>query len=85
MGRSRYKIVDSKLPHFVTFTVLHWILVFTRPAIIDIVLDSLRHLMSDGLKIYAYVILENHMHLVLQSEQLNRDLARFKSLIQQSN
>jgi len=35
--------------------------------------------MSDGLKVYAYVILENHLHLIVQSEELNRDLARFKS------
>ena len=25
MGRSRYKMVDPKLPHLVTCTVLHWI------------------------------------------------------------
>ena len=79
MGRSRYKIVDPKLPHFVTCTVLHWIPVFTRPATVNIVLDTLRHLMSDGLKIYAFVILENHLHLVVQSEQLDVDMARFKS------
>ncbi|NOX09759.1 MAG: transposase [Gammaproteobacteria bacterium] len=79
MGRSRYKIVNPELPHFVTCTVLHWIPVFTRPATVDIILDSLRYLMKEGLKIYAYVILENHLHLVVQSEQLDRDLARFKS------
>lgn len=79
MGRSRYKIVNPRLPHFVTCTVLHWIPVFTRPATVDIVLDSLRYLMSEGLTVYAYVILENHLHLVVQSEQLDRDMARFKS------
>jgi putative transposase len=79
MGRSRYKIVDPRLPHFVTCTVLHWIPVFTRPATVDILLDSLRFLMQDGLKVYAFVILENHLHLVVQSEDLARDLARFKS------
>ena len=79
MGRSRYKIVDPKLPHFVTCTVLHWIPVFTRPDTVDIVLESLRYLMKDGLKVYAYVILENHLHLVAQSEDLGRDIARFKS------
>ena len=79
MGRSRYKIVDPTLPHFVTCTVLHWIPVFTRPATIDIILDSLRHLTKEGLKVYAYVILENHLHLVVQSEQLDRDMSRFKS------
>ncbi|MEN8176712.1 MAG: transposase, partial [Pseudomonadota bacterium] len=42
MGRSRYKIIDPELPHFVTCTVLHWIPVFTRPATVEILLDSLR-------------------------------------------
>jgi len=79
MGRSCYKILDPELPHFVTFTVLHWIPVFTRPATVDIVLDSLRYLVSRGLKVYAYVILENHLHLVVQSKQLDTDIARFKS------
>jgi len=79
MGRSRYKIIDPKLPHFVTCTVLHWIPVFTRPATVDILLDSLRFLMTESLTVYAYVILENHLHLLVQSEQLDRDMARFKS------
>ncbi len=79
MGRSRYKITDPKLPHFVTCTVLHWIPVFTRPATVDILLDSLRFLMTESLTVYAYVILENHLHLLVQSEQLDRDMARFKS------
>ncbi len=79
MGRSRYKITDPKLPHFVTCTVLHWIPVFTRPATVDILLESLRFLRADGLKVYAYVVLENHLHLIVQSEKLDRDMARFKS------
>jgi len=79
MGRSRYKITQQNAPHFVTLTVLHWIPVFTRPATVDIILDSLRFLMTEGLQIHAYVILENHLHLVVQSEQLDNDLARLKS------
>ncbi|MFT6987557.1 MAG: putative transposase [Psychromonas sp.] len=35
--------------------------------------------MKEGLKVYAYVILENHLHLIMQSAQLNKDIARFKS------
>ena len=42
-------------------------------------LDSLRYLSNDGLKLYAYVVLENHMHLLAQSEDLRRDIGRFKS------
>ena len=79
MGRSRYKFVDPTLPHFVTCTVLHWVPVFTRPDTVEIVLDSLRYLMAEGLKVYAFVILENHLHLVAQSNQLDRDMMRFKS------
>jgi len=78
MGRSRYKVVDSTLPHFVTCTVLHWIPVFTRPETVEIVLNSLRFLQSEGLKVYSYVVLENHLHMVVQSDDLPRDMARLK-------
>ncbi len=79
MARSRYTFIQPDQPHFVTLTVLHWIPVFTRPDTVDIILQSLHHLMTEGLKVYAYVILENHLHLVLQSPQLDRDVARLKS------
>ena len=79
MGRSRYKITNPELPHFITLTVLHWIPVYTRPDTVIILLDALRYLIKEGLTIYAYVILENHCHFVVQSKELDRDLARFKS------
>ena len=79
MGRSRYKITDPQAPHFITLTVLHWIPVFTRTATVNILLDSLRYLMAEGLTVYAYVILENHCHLMVQSQSLDRDITRFKS------
>lgn len=79
MGRSRYKIIEPTQPHFVTLTVLHWIPVFTRPDTVNILLDSLEFLGSEGLKVHAWVVLENHCHFVLQSPALDKDLARFKS------
>jgi len=79
VGRNRYKIIHPELPHFVTLTVLHWIPVFTRPDTVNILLDSLRFLSREGLKVYAWVVLENHCHLVLQSQALDRDIARVKS------
>ncbi|WP_127471125.1 REP-associated tyrosine transposase [Thiomicrorhabdus aquaedulcis] len=78
MGRSRYQFVDGHLPHFVTCTVLHWIPVFTRPETVDILLSSLRFLQAEGLNVYSYVILENHLHMVVESDDLSRDIARFK-------
>ena len=79
MGRSRYRIIIPNQAHFVTLTVLHWVPIFNRPAIVDIVLESLRYLATEGLKVYAWVILENHCHFVLQSRTLDHDIARFKS------
>lgn len=34
---------------------------------------------NHGWKIYGYVILENHLHLIVQAENLIRELPRFKS------
>ncbi len=79
MGRSRYKIIYSNEPHFLTFSVLHWIPVFTRPQTAAILLNSLQYLIDDGLKVYAYVILENHMHMVAESQRLDKDISSFKS------
>ena len=78
MGRDRYKITDPNQPHFMTCTVLHWIPVFTRPDTVTLVLDSLRYLQAEGLRLHAWVILENHLHLIAQSDRLDRDIARFK-------
>ncbi len=79
MGRSRYKITVPEAPHFITLTVLQWIPVFTRPETVNILLESLKFLSKDGLKVYAYVVLENHCHFIVQSSALNRDIARYKS------
>jgi REP-associated tyrosine transposase len=79
MGRSRYQFAETNKPHLMTCTVLHWIPVFTRQETVSILLDSLSYLIDNGLKVYAYVILENHMHLIAQSDQLDKDIGRFKS------
>ena len=78
MSRSRYKIVESQAPHFVTCTVLNWLPVFTRPETVNIILDSVRFLQAESFKLYGYVILENHLHLVAQSNDLATDMERFK-------
>jgi REP element-mobilizing transposase RayT len=79
MGRSRYKITHAEKPHFLTLSVLHWIPVFTRPDTVNILFDSWRHFIRQGLNLYAYVILENHLHLIAQSPNLNKDMTSFKS------
>jgi REP element-mobilizing transposase RayT len=94
MGRSRYKIYESTHPYFITCTVLHWIPIFTRTQSTDILFDSLKFLQkSDNLKITAYVILENHLHMIVSSDDISKTMAKFKSytakelinLLQKSN
>ena len=80
MGRSRYKIYEPTHPHFITCTVLNWLPIFTNTQSVSIILDSLKHLQkSDNLKIYAYVILENHLHLIVQSDDISKSIRNFKS------
>ena len=33
---------------------------------------------SDNLKVYAYVILENHLHMIVQSDDLSKTMKHFK-------
>jgi REP element-mobilizing transposase RayT len=80
MGRSRYQITETDRPDFLTNTIINWIPVFTRPATVQIILDSLAYLQkNEGVKIYGYVILENHLHWIAQSPNLAKDVARFKA------
>jgi len=79
MGRSRYKFIHPEQTYFITPTVLHWIPVFTRPATVEILFNSLRFLIAEGLKLHAFVVLENHLHMIVQSQAVDKDIARFKS------
>lgn len=80
MGRSRYKIYEPTHPHFITCTILHWIPIFTRTETTDIIFDSLKYLQkTDNLKLYAYVILENHLHLIISSDDIAKTMRKFKA------
>jgi len=80
MGRSRYKIFENNAPHFLTSTIINWIPLFTRPSTVQIILDALAYRQQHrGLKIYGYVILENHLHWIAQTENLTKEIQSFKS------
>ena len=80
MTRSRYRIYDTHYPHFLTCTINGWLPIFTRQEAADIIFDSWRYLQKErDLKIFAYVILENHLHLVASAPELPDIVHRFKS------
>ncbi len=80
MGRSRYRIYENRSPHFLTCTIINWIPVFTRPDTAQIILDSLAFLQREReLRLYGYVILENHMHWIADADDLPHEIHSFKS------
>jgi REP element-mobilizing transposase RayT len=80
MGRSRYRIVENAYPYFMTCTVVGWLPIFTRSEAVDIVYDSWRFLQRErGFKLLAYVILENHLHLIASAPDLSAAMQSFKS------
>jgi REP element-mobilizing transposase RayT len=78
-----YVIRNQTLPHFITPTVVDWIDIFTRQCYRDIVIDCLDYCIKNkGMILYGYVIMSNHIHLIVQSEDGNlsaliRDFKKF--------
>ncbi len=80
MGRSRYKIYQQDAPHFLTCTVIGWLPLFAHPQVARIVLDALQFMYVRGrLTLYAYVVMENHLHLLVAADDLSTQIGRFKS------
>ena len=64
-----YKILDQQGLNFLTFTIVDWVDLFTRLAYSEMVLESLRYCQEKkGLEVYAYVIMSNHVHLIISTE-----------------
>ena len=78
-----YRVYDQEGVYFVTFTVHQWVDVFTRRIYVDILLENLRYCQKNkGLKIYAWVIMTNHCHLIISTTEFKlSDVIRdFKKL-----
>ena len=80
-----YKFHNSEGIYFVTFTVVRWIDVFTRREYKDILVESLKYCIENkGLQLYAWVIMSNHVHLIISSKgkpigSILRDVKRHTS------
>jgi hypothetical protein len=78
-----HKVRCSIVGYFVSRST-HWgILSLLCPKLMHsqagVIFNSLKFLQKEGLKINAFVILENHMHFILQSDNLSKDIQRLKS------
>ena len=85
MTRTRYKIYNDEAPHFLTLTIVDWIPLFTNPEIVSLVLESLRFVQKERrVVLYAYVIMEHHLHLVVSASELGKTMREFKSFTARS-
>jgi REP element-mobilizing transposase RayT len=86
MSGDRYTIEDQHAAYFLTFTVIDWVDVFTRPEYKNAIADSLNYCIREkGLDCYAWVLMTNHMHLVIRAKppfrlsDVIRDMKKFTS------
>ena len=72
-----YQIKNQQGLYFLTFQVVGWADVFTRKTYRDIILDSFSYCRKEkGLKLHCYVIMSNHVHCIMSSEQNLSDIVR---------
>jgi len=51
-------------------TIVEWVDIFTRKIQRDIIIDSLRYCINEkGLNVYAYCIMSNHIHLIVNCNE----------------
>lgn len=84
MGEA-YQIRDQEMPYFLTFQVVGWADVFSRKVYRDVILENLTYCRQEkGLYLFGYVIMSNHMHLLVQQKDGKlsgwvRDFKKFTS------
>jgi len=84
-----FKSTEPGIPYFVTFTVVEWLNVFTKPEYLQIIWDSLQYCRKEkGLKLYGFVFMTNHLHLIICADaediklwQIIRDFKKFTAQI----
>jgi REP element-mobilizing transposase RayT len=80
MGRSRYKVFEEYLPYFMTSSIVGFYPLFNEEKYCRIILDGLDFLIAHReIKIYAYVLMPNHIHLIAEGEELAKRISGFKS------
>lgn len=84
---TKYKFRNPEGLYFVTFAVVAWVDVFTRRTYRDILLESFEFAAQNkGLAIHAYVIMSNHVHIIMSRknhnvflENIMRDMKKYSA------
>ncbi len=77
--RAGYKIYDKDGIYFITSSIVEFIPVFVDDKMFRIITDSLEFCRNEmNLKIFAYVIMDNHFHAALSAPELTKVMKNFK-------
>ena len=86
MQQGQKQNIKSDKAYYITMTVVGWLDVFTRKNHRDVLIESLKYCQKEkGLIIYAYVIMSNHIHMIVQTSEPHqikdtiRDFKKFTS------
>lgn len=80
MTRSRYKTIQDGRTYFATSTVSGWQLLFNRPHLADIVLNSFKFIHNqERIILHAYVLMENHFPFIGSAENFSDEMRKLKS------
>jgi len=67
--RSRYKIIEEDQLYFLTMSVVEMIPIFTNSDYMNAIIENFRFYQKEqNLKIYCYVIMDNHIHLIVSHQ-----------------
>jgi putative transposase len=85
MGRSRYKVLPNADTYFATCAAVNWLPLFSRTELAQIVLDSMKFMHENKrMVLHAYVVMENHLHIVGSSDDFSGAMKNFKSFTARS-
>ena len=83
---ARYRILAEDGIYFTTHTLVEWLPVFKEDRYFQIIIQSLKHCQAQkGLRIFGYVIMPTHFHLLGQTKEgvrfqdVMRDMKKFTS------
>jgi putative transposase len=81
----KYKFHDQDKLYFISFTVIHWIDLFTRNEYKDEMINSWKYCIDKkGLEVYGWCIMTSHVHIIIGTgstpmQDIIRDMKSFTS------
>ncbi len=78
--RSKYKILNQEGLYFITSSIVGWLPVFYSEKYLNILIESIKFSQTKkNIKLYAYVLLDNHFHLIVSGDNLSNVMKSIKS------